>query len=121
MPEYKKKKVKKHIISSKKPKKTGFEDIKDTEIEMRPKDKSKLKPQKRQKMNVVKGNKLRRMRKVRVFFASTLAIVLVFVLLSVLLKEQLWEIGKRYGIALDTIMKVNDWLEYSPSAGTFLL
>ena len=29
-------------------------------------------------------------------------------------KESLWEIGKRYGISLDTITKVNDWMEYSP-------
>ena len=29
-------------------------------------------------------------------------------------KESLWEIGKRYGISLDTITKVNDWMEYAP-------
>ena len=28
-------------------------------------------------------------------------------------KENLWEIGKKYGIALNTIAKVNDWTEHS--------
>lgn len=91
MPDYKKKKVKKHLISNKKPKNIVREETKNEDIEMKPKEKAKFKPQKRQKLNVVKGNKLRRMRKVRIALIVLAAMLAGIILLSVFLPVSIME------------------------------
>lgn len=91
MPEYKKKKVKKHLISNKKPKKATFDTQEISDIEMKPKEKAKFKPQKKHKLNVVKGNKLRQIRKTRIALASIATIVIAVVLLSILLPVGIME------------------------------
>lgn len=85
MPDYKKKKVKKNIVSKKKPKTLKTYDIQDEHIEMKPKAKTSFKPQKKSKLNVIKGNKLRRIRKTRIFLGAVAAVVVGVILLSALL------------------------------------
>ena len=92
MPEYKKKHVKKHITSNKKPKtaKKVEKPITD-DIEMRPKNPKKTKPQKRENLNVVKGNKLQRIRKMRITLAGAVAVVLIIAILSLILPVGIME------------------------------
>lgn len=85
MPDYKKKKVKKHIVSKNKPKTVKKHDTTDENIEMKPRNKAAFKPQKKSKLNVIKGNKLRRIRKTRIFLASLAVIVVAAIILSVAL------------------------------------
>jgi len=91
VPQYKKKHVKKHIISNKKPKTVKKVERKSDDIEMGAKKPKKIKPQKRENMNVVKGNKLQRIRKTRITLAALVAVVLAITLLSLLLPVGIME------------------------------
>lgn len=91
MPDYKKKHIKKHIISNKKPKVAKKAELNIDDIEMKPKTSKKTKPQKRQNMNVIKGNKLQRMRKFQTTLASVVAVTLIFTILSLLLPVGIFE------------------------------
>jgi len=80
MPEYKKKKVKKRFMANKKPSKTAKKEYQD--IKMQPKEK---KSSSQKSLNVVKGKKLERIRKVRLSFLIIALIVAILIILSLAL------------------------------------
>lgn len=90
MPQYKKKKVKKHIISHKKPKYAKVDVKEELDVEMKPKSRAKFKPQKK-RLNVIKGNKLRRIRKVRIFLATVAVVLVATLALSFILPVGIFE------------------------------
>jgi len=83
MPDYRKKKVKKHIISNKKPPKKAKRVTSD--VEMKPKQQSKSVNTKKQSLNVVKGKKLERIRRFRAGLASVFTIIIALVIISYIL------------------------------------